>query len=103
MTRAGYGGGSLRRRGDRKWELRVSTGRDPVKGRYGYVSRTVRGTRKEAEGALAALVTQVNAGIGGHSGSDATVAELVEQGSTSGATGFRSRPGRATPARRGSG
>ena len=29
-TRAGYGGGSLRRRGDRRWELRVSTGRDPV-------------------------------------------------------------------------
>jgi integrase len=78
-TRAGYGGGSLRRRGDRKWELRVSTGRDPVRGRYRYVSRTVHGTRKEAEAALAALVTQVNTGAGGHTGTDATVGELVEQ------------------------
>jgi integrase len=57
----------------------VSTGRDPVKGRYRYVSRTVHGTRKEAEAALAALVTQVNTGAGGHTGTDATVAELVEQ------------------------
>jgi integrase len=78
-TRAGYGGGSLRRRGDRKWELRVSTGRDPVRGRYRYVSRTVRGTRKEAEAALAALVTQVNTGAGGHTATDASVGELIEQ------------------------
>jgi integrase len=78
-TRAGYGGGSLRRRGDRKWELRVSTGRDPVRGRYRSVSRTVQGTRREAEAALAALVTQVNTGAGGHTGTDASVAELVEQ------------------------
>jgi integrase len=78
-TRAGYGGGSLRRRSDRKWELRVSTGRDPVKGRYRYVSRTVQGTRKEAEAALAALVTQVTDGAGGHSGTDATVGELIDQ------------------------
>jgi integrase len=79
VTRAGYGGGSLRRRGDRKWELRVSTGRDAVKGRYRYVSRTVQGTRKEAEAALAALVTEVTTGTGGHAGTDATVGELVEQ------------------------
>lgn len=77
--RAGYGGGSLRRKGDRKWELRVSTGRDPVNGRYRYVSRTVTGTRKEAEAALAALLTQVNTGTGGHTGSDANVADLIEQ------------------------
>lgn len=78
-SRAGYGGGSLRRSGDRKWELRVSTGRDPVNGRYRYVSRTVTGTRKEAEAALAALLTTVNTGIGGHTGTDTGVAELIEQ------------------------
>jgi len=78
-TRAGYGGGSLRRRGDRKWEIRVSAGRDPLKGRYRYVSRTVSGSRKEAEAALAALVTQVSTGTGGHTGTDATMAELIEQ------------------------
>lgn len=57
----------------------MSVGRDPVKGRYRYVSRTVAGSRREAEAALAALVTEVHAGVGGHTGSDATVGELVEQ------------------------
>ncbi|MGH9228427.1 MAG: tyrosine-type recombinase/integrase [Acidimicrobiales bacterium] len=57
----------------------MSTGRDPVRGRYRYVSRTMHGTRKEAEAALAALVTQVNSGTGGHAGTDASVGELVEQ------------------------
>jgi hypothetical protein len=37
------------------------------------VSRTVHGTRKEAEAALAALVSQVNTGTGGHAGTDASV------------------------------
>jgi integrase len=79
VTRRRYGGGSIRRTGDRRWELRVSTGRDPVKGRYRYVSRTVTGTRKEAEAALAALVIEVHRGSGGHTGTDVTVGELVEQ------------------------
>jgi hypothetical protein len=59
--------------------LRVSTGRDPVKGRYRYVSRTVQGTRKVAEAALAALVSEVTTGTGVHAGTDATVGKLVEQ------------------------
>lgn len=37
------------------------------------------GTRKGAEAALAALLTQVNTGTGGHTGSDASVADLIEQ------------------------
>jgi hypothetical protein len=98
-TRAGYGGGSLRRRGDRKWELRVSTGRDPVKSRYRYVSRTVQGTRKEAEAALAALVTQVTTGAGGHSGTDATVGELIEQWLDLKRDTLSVTTGRAMPAR----
>lgn len=57
----------------------MSTGRDPVKGRYGSVSRTITGTRKQAEAALAALVTEVNARPGGHTGTDATVGDLVEE------------------------
>lgn len=79
VTRSHYGGGSLRRRGDRRWELRVCTGRDPLKGTYRYVSRTVTGNRKEAEGALAALVTELNAGVGAVGGTNVTVVELVEQ------------------------
>lgn len=79
VTRSHYGGGSLRRRGDRRWELRVCTGRDPVKGTYRYVSRTVSGTRKEAEGSLAALVTELSQGSGAHAATTATVAELIEE------------------------
>lgn len=44
------------------YELRVSLGRDPATGRYRQKSRTVRGTRAEAERALRRLVEQVEAG-----------------------------------------
>ncbi len=54
-------------------------GRDPATRRLRYVSRSVRGSKKQAVAALAALVTEVGAGVGGHKGSDATVGELVEQ------------------------
>ena len=37
------------------------------------------GTRKETEAALAALVTQVNTGAVGHTCTDASVGELIEQ------------------------
>jgi len=47
--------------------------------RYRYVSRSVGGTKKDAEAALAALLTEVNSGTGGHKGSDVTIGELVEQ------------------------
>ena len=55
------------------------TGRDPATRRLRYVSRSVRGSKKQAVSALAALVTEVGAGVGGHKGSDATVGELLEQ------------------------
>jgi integrase len=50
-----------------------------VTGRYRYVSRSVVGTKKAAEAALAALLTEVNSGAGGHKGADATIGQLVEQ------------------------
>jgi len=78
-ARSDYGRGSIRQRGDRRWELRVSVGRDPVTKRYRYVSRSVTGTKKEAHAVLAALVTEVAVGGGQHKGTDATVGELVEQ------------------------
>jgi integrase len=62
------------------WELRVSLGRDPLTGKYRQVSRTITGTRREAQAALAGLVTEVTQGAhlsGG--GSDAIVAELLVQ------------------------
>lgn len=52
--------GTLQPRGSGTWRLRVDAGRDPVTGRRRVISRTIRTPRKrEAEAALAALVTEV--------------------------------------------
>ena len=40
--------GSIRQRGKESWELRVFVGRDPVTDKKQYVTKTFRGTRKEA-------------------------------------------------------
>jgi hypothetical protein len=64
MARAEYGVGSIRQRGEGRWGLRVFAGRDPATGRSCYLSRSVRGTKKQAVAALAALVTEVGAGAG---------------------------------------
>jgi integrase len=60
--------GSLRRRdrrhhnaGPERWELRVFVGRDQV-GRQRHVHRSFSGTRREAESALAALVSETERG-----------------------------------------
>lgn len=74
-----WGRGSLRKRPGRDaWELRVSAGRDPLTHRYRYVSRSFPGSKKEAEAALAQLLTEVSQGRGGYVGADATLAQLVE-------------------------
>ncbi|MCA1846048.1 MAG: hypothetical protein LC792_23220 [Actinobacteria bacterium] len=66
----------MRQRGE-AWELRVYTGRDPETGRRRYVNKTVRGGKREAERALAAMVAEV--ARGGLRDSKASVAELVER------------------------
>lgn len=48
--------GSMRQRSEGSWELRVFLGREPLTGRRQYVTKTVRGTKREAQRALAALV-----------------------------------------------
>ena len=40
--------GTIESAGRGKWRLRISTGFDPVKGKYGRVSRTVRGSKADA-------------------------------------------------------
>ena len=45
------------------WELRVHAGRDLDTGRKQYVTRTVRGTKREASRELARLVAQVDDGL----------------------------------------
>jgi len=51
--------GTLREKRPGYWELRVQVGRDPLTGQHGQASRTFRGTRWEAEKALAAFYVEV--------------------------------------------
>jgi integrase len=46
----------MRQRSEGSWELRVFVGREPLTGRRQYMTKTVRGTKREAQRALAALV-----------------------------------------------
>ena len=70
--------GTMRERSPGTWELTVSTGWDPTKGRYGRVIRTVRtSSRREVKAALARLEVEV---AGGHVGTaDPTVAQLLDR------------------------
>lgn len=73
-----FGGGSLRKRpGRNSWELRVSVGRDPVSKRWRYVSKSFKGTKRDAERALATLLLEVHAGNG--RGTDTTMATLIDE------------------------
>ncbi len=65
--------GHIRKRGD-AWQ---ADRRDPVTGRKRYVSRTVRGPKREAQAVLNRLLVEV--GDGAHQGTDATVGELLER------------------------
>ena len=68
--------GHIRARGD-AWELRVSAGTDPITGRRRVVTRTVRGSRPQAEKALTRLLGELDQGA--HRGPDATLATLLDR------------------------
>lgn len=68
--------GHIRQRGD-TYELRVSAGSDPVTGRRKVVTRTVRGSRRQAEQALTKLLGELDGGA--HRGPDATLATLLDR------------------------
>ena len=53
--------GFMRQRGA-SWELRVFLGRDPVTGKKRYATKTVRGGKREAQSALAAMITEAERG-----------------------------------------
>jgi len=65
----------MRQRGG-SWQLIVHAGRDPVTGKKRYVSRTVKGTKREAQRALAALVTQTGHGVPADTAT--TVSQLLD-------------------------
>lgn len=68
--------GTIRQRGPDRWEVRVAAGWDPAAGRYHQVSRTVRGTKRDAEKVLTQIQAQIDQG-GATRGGDVTVAELL--------------------------
>jgi len=54
--------GHMQERGPKTWRLSVYVGRDARTSKKRYVQRTVHGTKREAERALARLVTEVDEG-----------------------------------------
>ena len=69
--------GSVRARGVNSWELRVYAGTDPLTGKRRWVTRTVRGSRTEAQRELAGLAAVAN--VGPVVGAITTVGELLER------------------------
>lgn len=63
--------GNIRRRTNGSWTIQIYAGRDPETGRKRYVSRTVRGSKKDAETALANLSRAQETGL------DLTAARLT--------------------------
>jgi len=55
--------GMIRRRGRNSWQISVSAGFDPATGRRIRIWRTIRGTRRDAELALAKLLNEVAHGL----------------------------------------
>jgi integrase len=68
--------GFIRQRGE-AWELRVYLGQDAISGKKRYATRTVRGSRREAERVLARIVA--GADQGSFARTSATVGELLER------------------------
>ena len=67
--------GNLTERAPGVWRIRVGAGKDPVTGNYRVVRTTFRGTREQAERALAKLLRDVRAGE--RAGTEGTVAWLL--------------------------
>lgn len=55
--------GNIRRRAKDTWTLQVYAGKDPATGKKRYVSRTFRGSKKDAEAALANLIRAQETGL----------------------------------------
>ncbi len=69
--------GGMRERSPGVWEVRAEAGRDPVTGRRRQISRTVRGTKRQAQKVLNGLVAELDQG--NHVGSDATFADVANR------------------------
>jgi integrase len=70
------GRGHVRARGD-AWEVRISAGSDPLTGARRVITRTVRGSKADANRALTALLAEHDQGA--HRGPDATLGTLLDR------------------------
>lgn len=57
--------GGLRQKASGIWEVRLEAGRDPVTGRRRQVSRSVHGTKRQAQAVLNTLLADTNIDLGG--------------------------------------
>ncbi|MBA2283082.1 MAG: tyrosine-type recombinase/integrase [Acidimicrobiia bacterium] len=69
--------GSIRQRGKQSWEVRSFAGKDPATGKKQYVTKTIRGSRKEAEVALGRMLGEIEDGQ--HTARAGTVGDLCER------------------------
>jgi integrase len=69
--------GHMQQRGD-SWRITAYLGRDESTGKKRYAQRTVRGTKRDAQSALARLVTEVNDG-GYASAGSLTLSKLLDR------------------------
>ncbi|MPZ69755.1 MAG: hypothetical protein GEU71_09520 [Actinobacteria bacterium] len=69
--------GSIRQRGRNSWQIRVYSGTDPETGQRRQLTRTVRGSRTQAQRELRALAAFAN--VGPAVGARTTLAELLER------------------------
>jgi hypothetical protein len=69
--------GHMQQRGD-SWRITAYLGRDESTGKKRYAQRTVRGTKRDAQSALARLVTEVNDG-GYASAGSLTISQLLDR------------------------
>jgi integrase len=69
--------GSIREIGPNRWQVRVSSGRDPGTGKYRYVHRTVTGSKRVAQKAADNLAAEVHRGL--RPAKRGTVADLLEK------------------------
>lgn len=69
--------GSLRQKTKGVWEVRFDGGRDPLTGRRRQISRSVRGSRRDAQQVMNALVAEADAG--GFIGTSTTFEQLCIQ------------------------
>ncbi|MHB8334282.1 MAG: site-specific integrase [Acidimicrobiales bacterium] len=69
--------GSLRQKSRGVWEIRFEVGRDPLSGKRRQISRSIHGSKREAQQALNALVVEAEAGV--YVGTSATFEQLCNE------------------------